>query len=225
VWQALYESAKDHGFIVVAVALDTRDAARPWLEAASPSYPCLIDIDHHVAELYNLINVPQAMWIDETGRMVRPPETAGFTDSFRSRDPVTNVVPPAAAAERLRVKTEYMDAVRDWAMRGAASPNALGPDEVVARLRIPDESAAESHARFRLGQALLRDGRGEDAAAQFAEALRLNPDSWAIWRQTAEKDATGLAASPEFWARVEALGDRPYYPRAQIQVVPPGSTR
>ena len=46
------------------------DAARPWIEAAAPSYPALIDRNHRVAELYNMVNVPQAVWIDETGTIV-----------------------------------------------------------------------------------------------------------------------------------------------------------
>ena len=39
-WQALYEELKDHGFVVIAVALDSREGdALPWIEAANPSYP------------------------------------------------------------------------------------------------------------------------------------------------------------------------------------------
>jgi hypothetical protein len=38
--------------------------------------PCLVDQDHLTAELYNLVNGPQAFWINEAGRMVWPPETA-----------------------------------------------------------------------------------------------------------------------------------------------------
>lgn len=46
------------------------DAAALWLdapgiEAARPGYPCLIDAGHHVAALYKLVNVPQAVWIGE----------------------------------------------------------------------------------------------------------------------------------------------------------------
>ena len=65
-WQALHEAAKDHGFVVLAVALDEPGAARPFIEAAAPGYPCLIDREHRVAELFNMINVPTAVWIDET---------------------------------------------------------------------------------------------------------------------------------------------------------------
>ena len=210
-WQSLYEATKDHGFTVLAIALDQPEAARPWIEVASPGYPCLIDRDHLTAELYNLVNVPQAVWIDEAGRMVRPPETAGSTDGFRAMDRKNFTMPQAALEERQRVKTAYLDAVRDWAVHGASSPYALDAKAVMARLIVPDAAIAEAHAHFRLGQTLLRDGQTAEAAAEFAEATRLHPDSWAMWRQTADKDARGLAVGEAFWRRVDALGDRPYY--------------
>ena len=83
-WQSLVEELKDPSFTVLAVALDHADAARPWIEAAKATYPCLIDREHHVADLYNLVNVPQAVWIDEQGVIVRPTEVAGTTDAFRT---------------------------------------------------------------------------------------------------------------------------------------------
>jgi len=43
VWQTLYEELKDRNFTVIAVALDSRDGdSLPWIEAANPTYPCLI---------------------------------------------------------------------------------------------------------------------------------------------------------------------------------------
>jgi hypothetical protein len=96
----------------------------------------------------------------------------------------------------------------------------LDSDAVAARLRVPDAAIAEAHARFRLGQLLLQDGRSEEAHAQFAQATRLHPDSWAMWRQSAPKDARGLASGDEFWKRVDALGDRPYYPPADLDLPP-----
>ena len=39
-----------------------------------------------------MVNVPQAVWIDEAGRIVRPPETAGSTDHFRVMDPATRTL-------------------------------------------------------------------------------------------------------------------------------------
>ena len=216
-WQSLQESAKDHGFTVLAIALDEPDAARPWIEAAAPTFPCLIDREHRVAELYNLVNVPQAVWIDETGRMVRPPESAGSTDGFNQRDRQTNALPDDVVARRARLKARYFDAVRDWATHGAASRHVLSPQEVLQRLQVPDAGIAEAHARFRLGQVLLSAGDEAQARVQFDQASRLHPDSWAIWRQHAERDARGFAAGPAFWARMDARSDKPYYPPADIR--------
>lgn len=216
-WQSLQESAKDHGFTVVAIALDEADASRPWIEAAAPTFPCLIDREHRVAELYNLVNVPQAVWIDETGRMVRPPESAGSTDGFNQRDKQTNALPEEVISRRARLKTAYFDAARDWAIHGAASRHVMSPDEVLKRLQVPDAGIAEAHTRFRLGQVLMREGCEAEARAQLDEASRLHPDSWAIWRQHAERDARGFAAGPSFWERIDARADKAYYPPADIR--------
>jgi hypothetical protein len=196
------------------------DAARPWIEAAKPSYPCVIDHDHRVAELYNMVNVPQAVWIDETGHIVRPTESAGAYEGFRSMDRTTRKVPDEVAAITSRAKRTYVDAVRDWVIQGRSSVHVFGPEQATAHLTLPDESVARAHAHFRLGQHLLRRGQESAAQAEFEEARRLHPDSWNIWRQTAAVDARGLAAGPEFWSRVEALGSRRYYAPVDMAGMP-----
>jgi len=211
VWQSLHADLTAHNFTVLTVAMDEPEAARPWIEVAKPTYPCLIDRNHHVAELYNMVNVPQATWIDEEGRIVRPPENAGSSDAFRQMDRTTKQMSPAQIAERNRTKQTYVAAVRDWVLKGSASEFAYDAADIRTRLRLPDDAVARAHAHFRLAQSLLKRGKREEAASNFAEASRLHPDSWTIWRQAAEKDATGLAAGPEFWARVDSLGDRPYH--------------
>src|SRR5262245_52902203 len=163
-----------------------------------------------------MVNVPQAVWIDEQGRIVRPAETAGSTDAFRAMDRKTGAMPEPQMAERQRVKTLYFDAVRDWVRRGAAAVNALDAQRAAAKVQVPDDAIAEAHARFRLGQHLLRQGQADEAKAQMAEATRLHPDSWAMWRQAYPKNERGLASGPEFWARVDALGAKSYYPQADI---------
>ena len=86
-WQGLYEELKDRRFVVLAVALDSGGAASAgqWILAAKPTYPCLIDERHVVAELYGMGNVPSAVWIDEAGQIVRPTEAAGASDAFRTQ--------------------------------------------------------------------------------------------------------------------------------------------
>ena len=95
--------------------------------------------------------------------------------------------------------------------KGPASEFVYDAAQVRARLRTPDASIAEAHTHFRLAQYILRQGKRDEAAAHFSEASRLHPESWIIWRQAAEKDATGLATGPGFWSRVDELGDRPYH--------------
>jgi tetratricopeptide (TPR) repeat protein len=219
VWQVLFDSLKDRNFVVLALAMDQPEAARPWIEAARPAYPCLIDRDHHVADLYNLVNVPQAVWIDEAGRIVRPPECAGSTDHFRAMNRVTATMPEEAIAERARIKALYVDALRDWVLKGDQSAHVLSSARATAKLKQPQPAIALAHARFRLGQHLLRAGQTQEAEKQFAEAVRLHPDSWNIWRQTAPKLENGFAAGPEFWARVDALGDRPYHAPIDLEGV------
>jgi len=215
VWQALYEELHDKGFVVLSVALDSggpRTTAQ-WINAAKPTYPCLIDERHLVAELYGMVNVPNAVWIDEAGRVVRPSETAGSSDSFRTElDRTTKQMSAAGLAERARMRTAYFDAVRDWVMKGAASVFALSPDAARRRSPVVTDEHVLAAAHFRLGQYLHAAGHREAALPHLAEARRLHPESWSYRRQTWELEEPGKAGSPTFWAAVDALGDQPYYP-------------
>lgn len=220
-WQALYDDLKSENFTVIAVALDADiEAARPWIEAVNPTYPAPVDRTHHVADLYNLVNVPQAVWIDEAGTIVRPPESAGVYESFRSMNLETRSVPEEEAQKSQTARQLYLAAIRDWVAKGAASRFVNDPAATRAKLPRPNDDTAQAHVHFRLGQYLLDQGAEAEAARQFAEASRLHPESWAIWRQAAEKNETGLAAGPAFWARVQALGDKRYYPPADIDGMP-----
>jgi len=221
VWQALYEELKAHGFVVIPVALDSREGdPLPWIEAATPTYPCLIDRDHRLADLYQMVNVPQAVWIDERGTIVRPTEAAGAYEGFRRMDRVTREVPADVARLTADAKATYLDAIRDWVRRGEASEHALDPARAQARAPRPTDEAARAHVLFRLGQHLIRHGQPEEGDRWLAEASRLHPESWAIWRQRAGVTELGLAAQPDFWARVDALGERRYYAPVDMKGMP-----
>ena len=106
--------------MIVAIAEESRggEHARQWIEQAGAQYWCLIDTEHRVADLYGMVNVPQAVWIDEAGRIVRPPENAGSTDHFRLMDRTTRTLAPEHQAARLAARSAYLDAVRDWVLTG-----------------------------------------------------------------------------------------------------------
>ena len=79
-WQALYEELGPLGFVVIAVAMDSREGdPLPWIEAARPTYPTLIDRDHRLAELYGIVNVPQGSTrpVASCGPRSRPAPTRG----------------------------------------------------------------------------------------------------------------------------------------------------
>jgi hypothetical protein len=211
----MFDRLKARNFMVVAVAEESRGAeqARPWIEQARPDYWCLIDVEHRVAELYGMVNVPQAVWIDEARRIVRPPETAGSTDHFRRMDRATRTMAPEDQAAREAARRAYMQAVEDWVLTGR---HALPADAVRQKLPGLSQATALAHAHFRLGLWLHRHGRAADGAKHFAEASRLHPDSWTIWRQAADLEAIGNASGHAFWQRVDALGDRPYYPPPEL---------
>ena len=215
VWQQLYDELKDKGFMVVAVAEESRGAehARPWIEQAKSSYWQLVDSEHRLSDLYNLVNVPQAVWIDEQGRIARPPETAGSTDHFRRMNLETRTLSPEDQAARLAARQAYLEAVRAWVTTGK---HALAADAARASLPRVTPEIAEARARFRLGVWLRNHGRTEEGDRELAEASRLHPESWSMWRQAADLEEVGKASGPEFWKRVQALGDRPYYPPPKL---------
>jgi hypothetical protein len=52
------------------------ESCRPFIEAANAEHPSLIDINHVMAERFGVINIPNGIWIDEEGIIVRPAEPA-----------------------------------------------------------------------------------------------------------------------------------------------------
>ena len=219
-WQALYDELREKGVIVISVALDSGGPAKTaqWIQAAKATYPCLIDERHVTAELYGVVNVSSAVWIDESGRIVRPAETAGTSDAFRTQlDRTTKQMSAQGLAERERVRGAYLHALRDWAATGSASVYALGEDAARQRLPLPADEHAQAAANFRVGQYLHARGHAQAAAPYLAAARRLHPESWSYRRQTWEMEEPGKAGGPVFWAAVDALGDRPYYPPTALE--------
>ena len=126
-------------------------------------------------------------------------------------DRATGQMTAEQVAERTHMKSVYVEAIRDWVLRGKDSEHAFDKVAAQAHLRLPDAGAAQAHAHFRLAQYLKLNGKSDEAARHFAEASRLHPRSWNIFRQSATKAASGLAAGQDFWTRVDALDKEPYH--------------
>lgn len=198
-WQAIHEELESKGVTVVTVALDIDpEKARPWVEAASPTHPSLVDSAHITDELFGFNNVPMAVWIDESGTLVRPAESA----SIEGRD-TTSALPDDLPDRVVELLTEarkipdiadgYRSALLDWVDKGADSEFALAPTEVIAASLPRDGHHAEATANFELGQHLFHTV-GKDAAVPFWRAAHaLDPTNWTYKRQawTLETTAEG----------------------------------
>ncbi len=212
---------------VVTVALDVDpEAARPFIEAAHPSHPSLIDRAHVTDELFGFVNVPNGVWIDESGTIVRPAEPAHpgrnpFTESFRTID-LSSV--PADVADVLReaqkIRTDpdaYAAMIDDWVEHGAQSRFALAPDEVVRRSQPRGGTEAMAAAEFELGEHLHTAGDHAAAIPHWREAHRLFPGNWTYKRQAWNfedpvRQGHTDAYDGSWYEDVLAIGAENYYP-------------
>lgn len=197
----MYQQLKDKNFEIVSVAQDTggvKDAG-PWIDplrfaASKPdlppatletakkigplSYTVLIDEKHLVSKLYNMVNVPTGVWINEKGRIVRPNEVAFVDDRFKKFT--------ALDAE------PYLNALKDWIEKGDKSAYVMDEDHLREKLTAQDPALAQAAAEFGLGEQLYKSGHQQEAIPHFKEAQRLNPKSWNYKRQayalSSEKD-------------------------------------
>jgi tetratricopeptide (TPR) repeat protein len=147
--------------------------------------------------LYDLVNVPTAVWIDERGRLVRPPEVA-FVDNRWIEYTRSDM-------------TRYLAGLRDWVARGPASPFALDEREIRRRLTLPTPAHALAAAHFRLAVLLHRQGDREEAVGHFKRAQALRPESWCYKRQAWALTDAEACYGTTFKQEVAALGGRPYY--------------
>ena len=191
-WQALHEELHPRGCDVVTVALDAggADAARPFVQRAQPTHPSLLDATHRCDEVFGFVNVPNAVWIDETGTIVRPAHAAHVRRSQLRDMKVPDGLPPRIADTLEEVKKfrvtdaeQYRAAIDDWVANGSESPWALRPDDVVAASRPRPREHAEAAAAFELAQHLWGAGQRDRAVRWFTRAHELQPENWTYKRQ------------------------------------------
>jgi hypothetical protein len=228
VWQDVRNRLHPRGLEIVTVALDVDiEAARPWVEAAKPEHPSLIDQAHVVDELFGIVNVPNGVWIDEDGMIVRPAEPAfpghnPVMDQLRNVD--VSTVPPEVAemlTEAKKIKTDpdaYFAMVLDWVEQGANSRHALPPDEVIRRSMPREQDEALAAAHFELGEHLHRAGDHEAAIPHWRESHRRFPNNWTYKRQAWELEDPMRQGRTEHYEGswfddIKAIGAENYYPK------------
>ncbi|MBV6699813.1 TlpA disulfide reductase family protein [Kitasatospora aureofaciens] len=187
-WERQHAELAAEGFSVLSVAVDRRtEDAAPWIAEAAPTHPALIDVDGRVADLYQLLNVPTVVWIDEHGRIARPNDTQFATDLFRSMSGLDS--------------GKTLAALRRWVTTGDAGVDA----DTVAGLTepsTPERQRARTEAALALW--LLRHGHERAAERHFAAASELAPEDVTTWRSAMPL----LGVDPmgdEYFARRSAL--------------------
>jgi peroxiredoxin len=168
-WQELYKELAPHGLALISISLDEDpDAARYWAREDPPSpitYPVVVDRDHRVAEQYGMVNVPTTVWIDEDGRIARPPSIAPGDDRFKDFTKIDSSL--------------HHEALRRWVLDDVAP---MDDDEIDRRVDPPTNELQRARAERRLAMHLLRAGYRDAAETHLARALELAPTDWTIQR-------------------------------------------
>jgi tetratricopeptide (TPR) repeat protein len=187
--------------VTVSLELSGPEASRPFIEAANPTHPSLLDPKHQLDALFGVVNIPNVIWIDEAGMIVRPPEPGwppgdDYPDWLRGFLDERNAAVEKKAAEieqddpglaaRMRGGQDhdsYPDAIRDWAQKGAESAFAMTADQVLAASAERGIDKSEGAAHFELANHLWTAGDRDSAIKHFNQAHRLQPDNWTYKRQ------------------------------------------
>lgn len=223
-WQAFRNEVHGDGIEIVTVGIDTAgaEACRHFIEAAKPEHPSLIDANHRVAELFGVINIPNGVWIDEAGMIVRPAEPAPAPPSLNVErsanlrdmtDVPARMVEILGEASKIEVNAPaYEEALRDWIAHGAESRFALDADEVIERSGPRSSDAARGHAHFELATHLEQLGDHQAAIVHFRAAQELVPENFAYRRQAWSLEPGAAGRLARFWQgpAVGSEGDWPY---------------
>ena len=176
------------------------EASRKYIEAGNPEHPSLLDHDYQMASLFGVVNIPNIIWINEEGMIVRPAEPGWPGERTPIPKEMFEAIPKTGRAPNAPVRTTppvdqmallasgqdragYADAIRDWAEHGSASKYVLTPAEVIARSQPRPLDKSEGAAHFELANHLWRAGSKDAAIAHFNACIRLQPENWTYKRQ------------------------------------------
>lgn len=167
-WERRHAALAEHGFSVLSVAVDRRAAdAAPWIAEAAVTHPALIDSEGAVSDLYDVLNVPTVLWIDEEGQVACPHDTQCATDLFRELSG-----PDSGAA---------LAALDRWVLAGDSGVSA---EDAALPTRRATAARQQAGTEAALALWLHRNGRTAAAERHFARAEQLAPEDLTIWRGT-----------------------------------------
>ena len=192
----MYEKIQDENFVIIAAAQDTggEAVARPWYDQAKATYVTLVDEAHAISALYDLVNVPSAVWIDEAGLVRRVDEgTYATTHNLGGFEFGRN---------------DYAPMIVDWVANGEGSEYLLSAEEIAQKLTPPTDDANLAEPTFKLGVYFHQKGDQTKANHYWEAAQRLNPDSWNYHRQ--DWSFTPDEAGANWQKKVQTLS-KPYY--------------
>lgn len=186
--------------VTVSLELSGPEASRAYIEAAAPGHPSLLDPRHQMDALFGVVNIPNVVWINEEGIIVRPPEPGWPGGRAELPTDMLASIPKLGRAKTAPARPDgavrqgnllasgqdresYPDAIRDWVEHSSKSRYALTPDQVVERSQPRPLTKSEGAAHFELADDLWRNGNEALAIAHFNAAIRLQPENWTYKRQ------------------------------------------
>lgn len=141
---------------------------REWATKEHLTMPVLIDKYHVVADLYGIVNVPAAVWVDEHNKIVRPADSIPGSDLFRSFTNVDSSV--------------HHDLLRAWVRNDKRD---LDDSQVRNFQVLPTQEVQFARLNRRVAIALReRNETGDENASKeyLAVAENLAPLDWTIRR-------------------------------------------
>lgn len=187
-WKQLADELRADGLDVVTVALDEDpEAVRRWTQDGLPT---AVDTEHRLSDVFGVVQVPSTVWLDEQGRVVKPPTIAPGDDQWQ---------------EWTKVESgQHHEALRRWARTGEV-PEVTTTTSDDAELRT-------ARAERRLAAWLHRNGHAEAAEEHFAAAVALAPLDFSIRRASMPLRGQDPFGTEFFalWEEWEAAG-RPGY--------------
>lgn len=159
-WQQVVErQPADSPFRLLSVAVDAEpERVRPFV--AGLSFPTVVDTTGILGRLFDFDVVPNGLFVDEQG-VLRFKHIGGFDVQ---REEIAQQVQALIGADFDR-----------------AAPTLTRQESFeVETLRVElAQHPQEASLHFALGDALLREGRADEAEAAFRKAAELDPSDWA----------------------------------------------